>query len=216
MDTEENTSLHCDSAARFRLTSRSSAIVSLVPLPLGSETHGLVPSPMTKMLVILNTQHVIQSAIVSTRECHSPCRKSTIQCIFYMYNVKVTDVLLAVYDNTGTTHVTTTRDYDLVSRIKFGNAGDLVLGEVKLDGVVYLDYGVGITNRASIVSDNVGDPPVAKSDFLHLEELVHCFLSGDPVDNKAALDIIKQAKVLARLLNGEHIYQEIRSLNGTS
>ena len=48
------TSLH-DSAARFRLTSRSSAIVSLIPLPLGSEIQGFGPSPITKMLVILNT-----------------------------------------------------------------------------------------------------------------------------------------------------------------
>jgi hypothetical protein len=43
------------SAARFRLTSRSSAIVSLIPLPFGSETQGFGPSPMTKMLVILDT-----------------------------------------------------------------------------------------------------------------------------------------------------------------
>ena len=41
------------SAARFLLTSRSSEMVSLVPLPLGSEIHGLMPSPMTKMLVTL-------------------------------------------------------------------------------------------------------------------------------------------------------------------
>ena len=41
------------SAARFLLTSRSSEMVSLVPLPLGNEIHGLMPSPMTKMLVML-------------------------------------------------------------------------------------------------------------------------------------------------------------------
>ncbi len=46
--------LHCDSAARFRLTSRSSAIVSLVPFPFGSETQGFGPSPIIKMLVILS------------------------------------------------------------------------------------------------------------------------------------------------------------------
>lgn len=44
---------YCSAARCFLLTSRSSAMVSLVPLPLGSEIHGLVPSPITKMFVIL-------------------------------------------------------------------------------------------------------------------------------------------------------------------
>ena len=44
-------------AARFLLTSRSSEMVSLVPLPLGSDIQGLIPSPMTKMLEILQTSN---------------------------------------------------------------------------------------------------------------------------------------------------------------
>ena len=68
MHSEDNiTRLYCASAARFRLRSRSSAIVSLVPLPLGSETQGFVPSPMTKMLVILNMRHVIRLCRVGAR-----------------------------------------------------------------------------------------------------------------------------------------------------
>jgi hypothetical protein len=58
---KSTTSLHYDSAARFRLTSRSSAIVSLIPLPLGSETQGFGLSPMTKMLVILDTLDYVAS-----------------------------------------------------------------------------------------------------------------------------------------------------------
>jgi hypothetical protein len=55
------------------------------------------------------------------------------------------------------------------------------------------------------VGDNVGNSPVAESNPLHLEKLVYSLLRGDPVDNKAALYIVKQAEVLARLLNGEDI-----------
>ena len=45
--------VHC-SAARFLLISLSSEIVSLVPLPLGSDIHGLIPSPMTNIFVTLD------------------------------------------------------------------------------------------------------------------------------------------------------------------
>jgi hypothetical protein len=126
-----------------------------------------------------------------------------------MYNVKVTNVLLTVHDTTHTAHITTAGDHNQVSRIKFDDAIDLILGEVEPDGVVHLDKGVGIADCTSIVRDNVGDASVAESYSLHLEELVRSLLSSDPVDNKAALGIVKQAEVFVRLLDGEHIYQGI-------
>ena len=127
-----------------------------------------------------------------------------------MHNVKVTNVLLAVHDNTGTTHVTTASDHNQVSRIKLNDAGDLVLGEVEPDGVIHLDKGIGITNCTTVMGNNIGDASVAESNLLYLEELVGRLFSGDLVDNKAALDIVQQAEVLVRLLDGEHIYQQIR------
>lgn len=122
-----------------------------------------------------------------------------------MYYLKVTNVLLAVYDNARTAHVTTASDHDEVSGIEFCDAGDLILGEVEPDGVVHFDDGIGVTNSTSVVSDDVGDAPVSKSNLLHLEKLVCPLLSSDPVDNKATLDIIKQAEVLAGLLDRENI-----------
>src|SRR5882757_402854 len=125
--------------------------------------------------------------------------------ILHVYNVIVTNVPLAVHDNTNATHVTTASDHNQVSRIEFNKLGDLILGKVELDRVVHFDNGVGITNCTTIMSDNVGDTSVAESNLLHLEELVSRLLGSDPVDNKAALRIVKQSEVLARLLNGEHI-----------
>ena len=77
--------------------------------------------------------------------------------------------------------------------------------EVEPNGVVHFDNGIGVTNCTSVVGDNVGNPPVSESNPLHLEELVNSLLGGDPVDNKAALYIVEQAEVLARLLDGEDI-----------
>ena len=108
-----------------------------------------------------------------------------------MYDVKVTNMLLTVYDNACTTHVTTAGDHNQVSGVKFYDAGDLILREVEPDGVVHFDNGIGVTNCTSVVGDNVGNSPVAKSNLLHLKKLVCSLLRGDPVDNKAALYIVK-------------------------
>jgi hypothetical protein len=110
-----------------------------------------------------------------------------------------------VYDNACTTHVTTAGDHSQISGVEFYHAGDLTLCEVEPDGVVHFDKGIGVTNCTPIVSDNVGNAPVAESDLLHLEKFVCSLLRGDPVDNKAALYIIKQAEVLGRLFDGENI-----------
>lgn len=48
--------VYCSAARCLLLTSRSSVMVSLVPLPFGRETQGLVPSPSTKMFEILGIQ----------------------------------------------------------------------------------------------------------------------------------------------------------------
>ena len=138
-------------------------------------------------------------------ECYSPCCKSTIHCILHVYNIKVTNVLLTVHDNTRTAHVTTASYHNQVSRIKLCDADNLILGEVKPDGIVHPDSGIGITNCTSVVGDNVGHAPVAESNLLHLEKLVCRLFSCDPVDNKAALNVVKQAEMITRLLDGEHI-----------
>ena len=96
-----------------------------------------------------------------------------------------------MHDNTRSAHVTTSSNYDQVSGIKFSDADDLVLGEVEPDSIVHLDTGVGITNCTSVVGDNIGHASVAKSDLLYLEEFVGCLLRRNPVDNKAALDIVQ-------------------------
>ena len=133
-----------------------------------------------------------------------------------MYNIKVTNVLLAMHDNTRSAHVTTPSNHDQVSGIKFSDSDDLILGEVKSDGIVHPDHGVGITNCTSVVGDDIGHASIAESDLLYLEELITRFLRLNPVDDKAALDIVQQAEVIVRLLNGKDIYQEISLLCTTS
>ena len=123
-----------------------------------------------------------------------------------MDNVEATNVLLTVYNDTSTTHVTTTSDHDDVAGIELDKVNDLARLNVELDGVVDLDQGVGVTDGAAVVGDNVWDTLGANTSLADLEELVGSLLRSDAVDGEAALDVVQETEVLARLLDGDDIY----------
>ena len=134
-----------------------------------------------------------------------PGSESTVQRILDMHNVKASSVLLPMHNNTRAPHVTSTGDHDEVSSIKLDEIRDFVLFNVELDRVVDLDEGVGVADGAAIVGHNVRHCASAECDFAYFEELVGRFLGGDAVDREAAFDIVQQAEVLARFLDGNHI-----------
>ena len=122
-----------------------------------------------------------------------------------MDDIETTNVLLTVHNNTSTTHVTATGDHDNVASIELDEIRDLARINVELDGVVDLDQRVGVTDGAAIVGDDVGDALAANGDLADLEELVGSLLRRDAVDGEAALDVVKETEVLARLLEGNDI-----------
>ena len=122
-----------------------------------------------------------------------------------MNNVEATDVLLTVRDDTATTPVTATGDEGEVASVKLDKVGDLALLNVETNSVVDLDQGVGVTDRAAVVGDDVGNTTVANGHLTDLEELVGSLLRGDAVDGEAALDVVEETEVLARLLDGDDI-----------
>ena len=122
-----------------------------------------------------------------------------------MNNVEAANVLLTVGDDTATTPVTATGDEGEVASVKLDKVGDLALLNVEANSVVDLDQGVGVTDRAAVVGDDVGDTTVADGHLADLEELVGSLLRGDAVDGEAALDVVEETEVLARLLNGDNI-----------
>ena len=122
-----------------------------------------------------------------------------------MNNVEAANVLLTVGDDTATTPVTATGDEGEVASVKLDKVGDLALLDVETDSVVDLDQGVGVTDRAAVVGDDVGNTTVADGHLTDLKELVGSLLRGDAVDGEAALDVVKETEVLARLLDRNDI-----------
>lgn len=76
-----------------------------------------------------------------------------------------------------------------------------------LDGVVNLDKGVRVTDGATVVGDDVRNTAGSELDLADLAELVGSLLRRDAVDGEAALDVVKDTEVLARLLNGDSVHE---------
>ena len=55
--------------------------------------------------------------------------------------------------------------------------------------------------------NQVGNAALSELHTLDLAELVLCLLIGYPVDGEAALGVVDQAEVLARLLDGDDVHQ---------
>ena len=118
-----------------------------------------------------------------------------------MHNIKATNVPLTVNNDTCTTHVTSTGDHADVTSVKFNKISDFVLLKVKTDCVISADKRVGIPDGPSVMGDDVWYTARPYSKTLHLEKLVACLLRGDTVNRETALDVVQEAKVLARLLD---------------
>ena len=119
--------------------------------------------------------------------------------------VEATNVLLTVNDHTGPAHVATTSDDDDVTGIELDEVCDLVLLDVEFDGVVGLDARVWVADSPAIMGDDVGDALGTDSQFPDLEQLVAGFLRCDAVDGETALNIVKEAEVLAGLFDCDDI-----------
>lgn len=74
-----------------------------------------------------------------------------------MHNIETSNVLLPMYDHTCSSHVTPTSDDNNIPCIKLDKIGDFVLFEIELDSVVNFDQGVGVTDRAAVMGDDMGN-----------------------------------------------------------
>jgi len=125
-------------------------------------------------------------------------------------DIEATVVVLAVGDDTRTTHVTTASDDDDVARVELDVVDDLVLLEIVLDGVVCADGRVRVADGTAVVGDDVRHTTGADCDAADLEELEGSLLGGDAVNDEAALDVVQDAEVLASALKRDDVLETSR------
>jgi hypothetical protein len=125
-------------------------MVSLTPLPLGSETHGF-SFPMTLKAVSGDFPGFISSNL---HDVGLTSGELVVNGVLEVDDVEASVVALTVGDDTNTTHVATTSDHDDDTGVELDEVGDLASGEVDLDGVVDLDGGVRVADPTRNFSIN--------------------------------------------------------------
>ena len=146
-------------------------------------------------------------ALASDEDVADAGGEGAVEDVADLDDVKASEVALAVHDDSRASHVASAGDGDDVAGLELDKVNDLVLDEVDLDGVVDLDGRVGVADGASVVGDEVRDTLGAKLDLLDLAELVGRLLRGDAVDREAALNVVQEAEVLARLLDRDDVHE---------
>lgn len=124
-----------------------------------------------------------------------------------MHNIKSSNVLFPVDDDTRSAHVTSTSNHDNVASVELDEVNDFALLKVKLYGVIDLDEGIWVTDCSSIVGDDMRDTLGAYSDPSDLEKLVGGLPGGDTVNSEATLDVVEETEMLPGFLNGNDIWK---------
>jgi len=116
-------------------------------------------------------------------------------------------VSLSGEDSSDSTDVLTADDLAHVTGIELDPVGDLVGGEVELDGVADLAVWVWVSDGSAVVCHQVWDVVLLAEELLHSAELVAGLLGGDSVDDESALGVIDESEVLVGLLEGDNIHE---------
>lgn len=122
-------------------------------------------------------------------------------------NVETTMVTLTVNNGTDTANAVSTSDNGNVTTLKLDKGLNLVGLQVKTDGVVDADQRIRVTDGTAVVGHNEGDTLGTNLHLTDLAELVLGLLIRDTVDNKASLNVVKDAEVLTSLLDLDDIHE---------
>ena len=136
---------------------------------------------------------------------HIPRSECSFKRVFNMNYIKASDVLLSVDNDTCSAHVAPASNQNNVPSVKFDEVSNFALLEIKFDSVVDSNSRIGITDRASIMGDKVGNSASANSYSANFQELVGCFFRCDTVDGETTFDIVEESEVLSRYFDSDNI-----------
>ncbi len=125
-------------------------------------------------------------------------------------------MLLNMEDLAHSTDVVSSSDVGEVSGFVLVELNNGVLFKVELDGVALRDLGVGESDGARVVSDDVGFLVGTNNTSADLEKLGLGLVVLLLDEGEATLDVVKEAEALAGLGEGDHVHDAHGELDVTS
>jgi len=119
-------------------------------------------------------------------------------------------MLFTVLNHTHTPSVSASSHHHNVTHVKLDELNNLVLLKVQLDGVIWLDERVRVTDGATIISVQVWNSLLTKLDRSNLAKLELCFLILDGVETETSLGVVEKTEVLIGLGDGYNIHETSR------
>jgi len=127
-------------------------------------------------------------------------------------NIEGTRVLLNVNDNTNTTSVASLGDHGNIARLELHVINDLASGDVNLDGIIYLDGRIRVSDGASVMGDNDRDLLQGKLSALDLAKLESLLLIRDSVKSILTLGIKDKSELIIGLRDFDNIHETGREV----
>jgi hypothetical protein len=112
-----------------------------------------------------------------------------------------------VLENTNATDIVSTSDENGSTVLELEASIDITGLEVKLDGVVNVDLGVGVTDGSSVMGDDVRNLVLTDSLLLDLAEFELGFLLRDLDGGEASLNVVKDSEVLSGFGDGDDVHE---------
>lgn len=134
----------------------------------------------------------------------------TSKSILNVDDVETTRVTFTTDNDTSTALVTTTGNHDVAAGVHMNELEKLVVLDIVTNSVVDADQRVGVSDRATVVGDDLRNTLVAQLNLLDLQQLVLSLLGGDAVDDEATLGVVQDTEVLTALLDGDDVHESGR------
>lgn len=126
------------------------------------------------------------------------------------------DVFLKIEDLGNSTDVVTSGDVSEVSRLVLNPLDDLSLFKIVLNGISFIDFGMGESNSSGITCDNVWDFVGTNSFFDDLQQFEFSLSIFNFDEGESSLDIIKNSVVLVSFCERDCVHNTDGELNRSS
>lgn len=137
---------------------------------------------------------------------HDSCGECVSLGISDMDDVDRTLVSLLVSYNSQSALVLASSDQREVAVFELDVFQDCSGGQVKLDSVVGLNFGVRVPDCPAVTSHDVRHAIISHEPLLHRAQLEFGFFVRDSLELEAALNVVLQSEMLSSSLDGDHIH----------